>query len=147
MSVQRSFLVFASLFSFACANVAAAPARAADASVRATAVPVATPTPTPSPVAQARDAFDRIVAGSFDRSQLGSALSSELTAARLSGYARALGPLGIEQSFALADTRHIDGTTTYDFMVRYGEGAVSFTYGIDDATQKVIKLYVRTPRS
>lgn len=85
--------------------------------------------------------------GTLDRSQLSPALDAELSAARLAGYARVLGPLGPPQSFTLAGTHDIDGTTTYDYVVRYVEGAVSFTYGLDNATQRVTKLYVRTTRS
>jgi hypothetical protein len=111
----------------------------------ATAAPTATPTP--SPQARARAAFEGIAQGTFDRSQLTPTLDAELTAARLAGYARVLGPLGAPQSFTLAGTHDVDGTTTYDYIVRYKEGAVAFTYGIDDATQRVSKMYVRTTRS
>ena len=116
-------------------------------------VAIASPTPrptataTPSPQARARTAYDSIAQGTFDRSQLTPALDAELTASRLAGYARVLGPLGAPRSFTLAGTHVLLGTTTYDFIVRYGEGAVVFTYAIDAATQRVSKLYVRTARS
>lgn len=113
--------------------------------------PVATPvpaaSPTPSPQARARAAFDTIAKGTFDRTQLTQALSAELTAARLAGYAQVLGPLGAPASFTLVGSHDLGGTTTYDYVVRYKEGAVAFAYGIDDATQRVSKLYIRTART
>ena len=104
-------------------------------------------TATPSPQARARAAYDSIAQGTFDRSQLAPALDAELTAARLAGYAHVLGPLGAPRSFTLAGTHDALGTTTYDYIVRYDEGAVVFAYGIDDATQRISKMYVRTTRS
>ncbi len=117
----------------------ASPAPAATA--RASAKPSVTPTP--SVQARARAAYDGIVHGTFDRSQLSPALSAELTAMQLDGYARVLGPFGAPQSFALADMHDDRGTTTYDYVVRYAEGRVSFTFGIDDVSQKISKMYVR----
>ena len=108
---------------------------------------VTTATPTPSPQERARAAFDAIAKGTFDRTQLTPALAAELTAARLAGYARVLGPLGAPSSFALVGSHDIEGTTTSDYVVRYNDGAVAFAYGIDDTTQRVSKLYVRTTRS
>lgn len=125
---------------------AAKPAPApATATPVATAVPTASPTP--SPQARARAAFDTIAKGTFDRTQLTQALSAELTAARLAGYAQVLGPLGAPASFTLVGSHDLEGTTTYDYVVRYKEGAVAFAYGIDDATQRVSKLYIRTART
>jgi len=107
----------------------------------------AAPTATPNPEARARAAFDGIAQGTFDRSQLTPTLNAELTAARLTGYARVLGPLGPPQSFTLVGAHDVEGTTTLDFIAHYKEGAVAFTYGIDDVTQRVSKMYVRTTRS
>ena len=107
----------------------------------------AAPTATPNPEARARAAFEGIAQGTFDRSQLTPTLNAELTAARLTGYARVLGPLGPPQSFTLVGAHDVEGTTTYDFIAHYKEGAVAFTYGIDDVTQRVSKMYVRTTRS
>lgn len=107
----------------------------------------AAPTATPNPEARARAAFDGIAQGTFDRSQLTPTLNAELTAARLTGYARVLGPLGPPQSFTLVGAHDVEGATTYDFIAHYKEGAVAFTYGIDDVTQRVSKMYVRTTRS
>ncbi len=120
-------------------------ASSAPATPRATAEPTATPTPNPQ--ARARAAFDSVANGTFDRSQLAPTLNAELTAARLAGYARVLGPLGAPLGFTLVGTHDLEGTTTYDYNVRYRDGAVAFTYGIDDATQRVSKMYVRTTRS
>ena len=108
---------------------------------------IAAPTATPNPEARARAAFDGIAQGTFDRSQLTPTLNAELTAARLTGYARVLGPLGPPQSFTLVGAHDVEGTTTLDFIAHYKEGAVAFTYGIDDVTQRVSKMYVRTTRS
>ena len=58
-----------------------------------------------------------------------------------------LGPLGPPQSFTLVGAHDVEGMTTYDFIAHYKEGAVAFSYGIDDVTQRVSKMYVRTTRS
>ena len=132
----------------ACAVALALPAYAfADSPSPKPKAPIPTATPTPSPQEMARAAFDAIAKGTFDRTQLTPALAAELTAARLAGYARVLGPLGAPSSFALVGSHDIEGTTTYDYVVRYNDGAVAFAYGIDDTTQRVSKLYVRTTRS
>ena len=124
-------------------------AKASPAVSSAPPTPHATPAPTatPNPEARARAAFEGIAQGTFDRSQLTPTLNAELTAARLTGYARVLGPLGPPQSFTLVGAHDVEGTTTYDFLAHYKDGAVAFTYGIDDVTQRVSKMYVRTTRS
>ncbi|GAC1615455.1 MAG: hypothetical protein NVS4B5_05190 [Vulcanimicrobiaceae bacterium] len=127
----------------------ASPAASARPSARPTVAPTLAPTatPPPTPEQRARAAFDGIVAGTFDRAQLTDGLSRDLSAARLAGYARVLAPLGTPKSFTPVGTHHVEGTTTYDFLVRYGDGAVTFTYGLDDATRLISKLYIRTARS
>ncbi len=108
--------------------------------------PAPTATPVPTPLERARRAYDAIVAGSYDRVDLSPALAIELPQARLDAYAAVLRPLGAPKAFENIGTHDVAGVTTYDFVVRYAEGNVIFTYGIDDATERVAKLFVHTTR-
>ncbi len=116
------------------------------APAHAAASPAPTATPAPSPLERARSAYDAIVAGAYDRADLSPALAGELPQARLDAYAAVLRPLGAPAAFENVGTHDLAGVTTYDFVVRYAAGNVVFTYGIEDATARVAKLFVHTAR-
>ncbi len=154
MRIQSWVIAIVCLATLAAGNPRAWAPGAARAATTASPVPsarasahAATATAIPGPLERARIAYDGIAAGTLDRSTLSPELASELSAARLATLSAALEPLGAPQSFTLVGTHGSGGATTYDFSVRYAAGGVTFTYGFNDATHLVDKLYVRTARS
>jgi len=101
---------------------------------------------TPGPrdlVARAKAAFFDLQHGTLDRSTLTPALSALLTDDVRDIMTELIAPYGKPSQFAPRSTTDLDGVTTYVFRVTWASGSVDYTFGIDDKTDKIAKLYIR----
>lgn len=95
----------------------------------------------PDTLARAQTAYAQIQSGKVDRSTLTPALAAELTDEIRAGMTRQLNATAAPGTFAPASHTDLDGVTTTVFRVSTAGGVIYFTFGIDDATGKIAKLY------
>jgi hypothetical protein len=111
--------------------LAAAPLRAAE-----------TPA-TAGPLAQARATFVALQKGTLDRATLTPALDAELTETLRADMTARIAPYGPPADFVVRQTSDLDGIATYVLRVRWPGASVDYVFGLDDATKKIAKLYLR----
>jgi len=101
-------------------------------------------TPAPKdPAARAKASFLDLQHGALDRSTLTPAFSTLLTDDVRTSMTELIAPYGKPSQFALRTTTDVDGVSTYVFRVTWTSGSVDYTFGIDDKTDKIAKLYIR----
>jgi hypothetical protein len=101
-------------------------------------------TPAPKdPLARAKAAFLDLQQGTLDRSALTPALSALLTDDVRNIMTELIAPYGKPSQFAPRTTTDVDGVATTVYRVTWTSGSVDFTFGIDDKTDKIAKLYIR----
>jgi hypothetical protein len=93
-------------------------------------------------LARATTVLAELQKGTLDRSELTPALSALYTPDILARDARTL-PKSAPLSFALRQKTDVDGVTTYVYRVRFNEGILDYTFGFDDATYAITKLFTR----
>jgi hypothetical protein len=98
-------------------------------------------TVSPDTLARAQAAYAQVQSGKVDRSTLTPALGAELTDDIRAGMTRQLNAIAAPGTFAPVSHTDLDGVTTTVFRVPTASGVIYFTFGIDDATGKIAKLY------
>ncbi len=116
------------------------------AAVLVAATAQSTPSPAPSGDAavaiRAKAVLASLQAGTLDRTELAPSLDALLTPAVIATDRRAIPP-GAPLAFSLRSKSDTGGTTTYVFRVRWAAGTADLTFGTDDATGEIDKLYTR----
>jgi hypothetical protein len=92
-------------------------------------------------LARAETAFAQLQSGKIDRGTLTPALSADLTDDVRAGMTRRLNAIGQLGPFAALSHVDIDAVTTTVFRIPSPSGSIDFTFGLDDATGKIAKLY------
>jgi hypothetical protein len=92
-------------------------------------------------IARAKAAFQQVEDGKIDRSTLTPVFNALLTDDVLSVLEQRANALGMPDRFAPVGQTDTDGVTTTVFRLHFPTGNLDLTFGIDDATNKIAKLY------
>jgi hypothetical protein len=82
-------------------------------------------------------------AGTIDRNELSPELSAAYTKSVLALSKQTI-PAGSPSSFVQLAKHDVNGTTTYVYRLTWPTGTLDYTFGYDNASFAVVKLYVRT---
>jgi hypothetical protein len=92
-------------------------------------------------IARAKAAFQQIEDGKIDRSTLTPAFNALLTDDVLNVFEQRANALGTADKFQAVEQTDTDGVMTTVFRLHFPSGNLDLTFGIDDATNKIAKLY------
>lgn len=96
-----------------------------------------------APAVRALAFYESVRTNAIDRALLTSAFAAELTPEAAQVIATALRGLGTPTEFVARARHAIDGATIYDFTATLPGGTIAVTLGIDDATDRISRFYVR----
>ena len=94
-------------------------------------------------LARAQKLLAELQTGTIDRSELSAELGREYTKNVIATSQQTI-PSGPPTGIARTNKTEVDGVTTYVFRVFWPQGTLDYTFGYDDRTYEVIKLYFRT---
>ncbi len=92
-------------------------------------------------LARAQAAYAAVGSGKIDRTTLTPALAADLSDAVLVVMTREANAIAKPDSFSVVSQTDRDGVTTTVFRLRTTGGTLDYVFGIDDATDKIAKLY------
>ncbi len=100
-----------------------------------------TPAISADTLARAQAAYAAIGSGKIDRTTLTPALAAVLGDATLAVMTREANAIAKPDAFAVVSQTDRDGVTTTVFRLRTPGGTLDYIFGIDDASDRIAKLY------